>query len=142
MYGKQFLLYNFNAIDADVLGTAYEQYLGHIVASEANPAVEMVEKRAKRKSQGIFYTPTFVVKYIVGQTLGRYLDEHGYNPSQPVRVLDMACGSGSFLIEAFDVLDRYVAEMRGHLASRPAHVRERRCRQRATSTTTPVRWSC
>lgn len=119
LYGKQFLLYNFNAIDADVLGTAYEQYLGHIVASEASPAAEVVEKRAKRKSQGIFYTPTFVVKYIVGQTLGRYLDEHGYNPGRPVRILDMACGSGSFLIEAFDVLDRHVAEMRGDLTPHP-----------------------
>lgn len=120
LYGKQYLLYNFNAIDADVLGTAYEQYLGHIVATGTGPdAAEVVEKRAKRKSQGIFYTPTFVVKYIVGQTVGRYLDEHGYDPGRPVRVLDMACGSGSFLIEAFDVLDRHVAELRGHLTPRP-----------------------
>jgi len=148
LYGKQFLRYNFNAIDADVLGTAYEQYLGHIISdtstalstgtstalstgtstalstgtstalSTSPDAVEVVEKRAKRKSQGIFYTPTFVVKYIVQQTLGRHLAEHGYNPSQPVRVLDMACGSGSFLIEAFDVLDRYVAAQRGHLSLR------------------------
>jgi type I restriction-modification system DNA methylase subunit len=116
LYGKQFLLYNFNAIDADVLGTAYEQYLGHVIA--APDAAEVLEKSAKRKSQGIFYTPTFVVKYIVQQTVGRYLDEHGYNPAQPIRVLDMACGSGSFLIESFDVLDRYVAEQRGDLASR------------------------
>ena len=43
---------------------------------------------------------------------GGYLEEQGYDPSRPLRVLDMACGSGSFLIEAFDVLDRYVAEMR------------------------------
>ena len=110
LYGRQYLLYNFNAIDADVLGTAYEQYLGHVIT---NPdAAEVVEKRAKRKSQGIFYTPTFVVKYIVQQTLGRYLQENGYNPSRPPRVLDMACGSGSFLIEAFDVLDRFVARLR------------------------------
>ncbi|MBM4459130.1 MAG: hypothetical protein FJ011_15440 [Chloroflexi bacterium] len=117
LYGKQYLLYNFNAIDADVLGTAYEQYLGHVIADPE--AAEVVAKRARRKAQGIFYTPTFVVKYIVRQTLGRYLAEHGYHPSRPVRVLDMACGSGSFLIEAFDVLDRYVAEMRGDLTPRP-----------------------
>ena len=112
LHGKHYLLYNFNAIDADVLGTAYEQYLGHIIADP--DAAEIVEKRAKRKSQGIYYTPTFVVKYIVQRTLGRYLDEHGYNPAHPVRVLDMACGSGSFLIEAFDVLDRNVAHQRAH----------------------------
>jgi hypothetical protein len=101
-----YVRYNFNAIDADVLGTVYEQYLGQI----ATPAADT---SAKRKTQGIYYTPTFVVKHIVQQTLGRHLSEHGYDAPQPSRVLDMACGSGSFLIEAFDVLDRFVAHTRG-----------------------------
>lgn len=112
LYGTSYFTYDFNAIDADVLGTVYEQYLGHIVT---NPqAAEVVEKRTKRKSQGIFYTPTFVVKYIVQQTVGKYLAEHGYRESRPPRVLDLACGSGSFLIEAYDVIDRFVADKRGH----------------------------
>jgi type I restriction-modification system DNA methylase subunit len=101
--------YAFDAIDADVLGRVYEQYLGYVFSEHQ----ELQAKRAKRKAQGIYYTPTFVVKYIVLQTLGRYLEEHGYNPSRPVRVLDPACGSGSFLIEGFDVLDQYVAHERG-----------------------------
>ena len=112
LYEKNFTRYNFNALDADVLATAYEQYLGHVVAEGASET-HVEEKRAKRKSQGIYYTPTFVTKYIVQQTVGCYLDEHGYNPSHPPRVLDMACGSGSFLIEAFDVIDGFVARQRG-----------------------------
>src|SRR6266545_8205760 len=112
LYEKNYVRYNFNALDADVLGTAYEQYLGHVVAEGATET-HVEEKRAKRKSQGIYYTQTFVTKYIVQQTVGRYLDEHGYNPSHPPRVLDMACGSGSFLIEAFDVIDNFVARQRG-----------------------------
>ena len=118
LYEKNFVRYNFNALEADVLGTAYEQYLGHIVtetlgetAMEA-AASHVKEKHTKRKSQGIYYTPAFVTKYIVQQTVGRYLDEQGYNPSKPPRILDMACGSGSFLIEAFDTLDRFVAKQR------------------------------
>ncbi len=123
LYEKNFVRYNFNALEADVLGTAYEQYLGHIVTETQDEtglvaaASHVEEKRAKRKSQGIYYTPAFVTKYIVQQTVSRYLDEHGYNPSRPPRILDMACGSGSFLIEAFDALDRFVANMRGQ--SRP-----------------------
>jgi len=106
---KEMVRYNFALIDADVLGRVYEQYLGAVISER-----DQVEaKRAKRKAQGIYYTPTFVVKYIVQQTLGRYLDERGYNPAHPVRVLDPACGSGSFLIEAFDVLDQYLARQRG-----------------------------
>jgi type I restriction-modification system DNA methylase subunit len=131
LYEKRggYVRYNFNAIDADVLGTVYEQYLGYVIAEPgrgepgARPVdkvvhgarPEVVEKRAKRKAQGIYYTPTFVVKYIVQQTLGRYLEEQGYQPSRPLRLLDMACGSGSFLIEAFDVLDRYLARQRGQV---------------------------
>ncbi len=112
LYEKNYTRYNFNALEADVLGTAYEQYLGHIVA-EGETETHVEEKRTKRKSQGIYYTPTFVTKYIVQQTVGKYLEENGYNPSKPPRVLDMACGSGSFLIEAFDVIDGFVAKQRG-----------------------------
>jgi len=104
-------LYDFNAIDADVLGTIYEQYLGH--RAQDPEGKQVVDRRARRKAQGIYYTPQFVVRYIVGQTLGRLLEEQDYEQARQVRVLDMACGSGSFLIEAFDVLDRYLANMRG-----------------------------
>jgi len=104
-------LYDFNAIDADVLGTIYEQYLGH--RAQDPEGKQVVDRRAKRKAQGIYYTPQFVVRYIVGQTLGRLLQERDYEQARQVKVLDMACGSGSFLIEAFDVLDRYLVGVRG-----------------------------
>jgi hypothetical protein len=90
--------YDFNAIDADVMGTIYEQYLGH--RAQDPEGKQVVDRRAKRKAQGIYYTPQFVVRYIVGQTLGRLLEEWDYEQARQVKVLDMACGSGSFLIEA------------------------------------------
>ena len=125
LYERNFVHYNFNAMDADVLGTVYEQYLGAVVTDQPQETkttakqdklipeegLTVQDRRKKRKSQGIYYTPSFVTKYIVQQTVGRYLDEHGYHPHPP-RVLDMACGSGSFLIEAFDVIDAYVAKER------------------------------
>jgi len=107
--------YDFNAIDADVMGTIYEQYLGH--RAQDPEGKQVVDKRAKRKAQGIYYTPQFVVRYIVGQTLGRLLEEWDYEQARRVKVLDMACGSGSFLIEAFDALDRYLAGVRGQDAA-------------------------
>jgi type I restriction-modification system DNA methylase subunit len=104
-----FVSYNFALIDADVLGRVYEQYLGYVlldtgvemkpsrILRQAQDASLLQPKKSKRKSQGIYYTPSFVVKYIVQQTLGRYLQTHGDNLSQPVRVLDLACGSGVVL---------------------------------------------
>jgi type I restriction-modification system DNA methylase subunit len=121
LYEKNFVRYNFNALEADVLGTAYEQYLGHVVTevqSETGlvaPASHVKEKHTKRKSQGIYYTPAFVTRHIVQQTVSNWLEEHGYSPSTPPHILDMACGSGSFLIEAFDTLDRFVAKQRNQV---------------------------
>jgi type I restriction-modification system DNA methylase subunit len=130
LYQKHYILYNFNALESDVLGTVYEQYLGAVVADKSEEpsdgkkdgkqteliaeGMTVQERRKKRKSQGIYYTPSFVTKYIVQQTVGKYVEENGYNPSKPPRILDMACGSGSFLIETFDVMDEFVAKQRGH----------------------------
>ncbi|MCU0497462.1 MAG: SAM-dependent methyltransferase [Anaerolineae bacterium] len=95
--------YDFNAITADVLGAVYEQYLGF---KSLDPHAQIdTAKSKKRKSQGIYYTPQYVVRYIVSQTVGKLLQD-GRDP-YTLRILDPACGSGSFLIEAFDVLDRW-----------------------------------
>jgi len=104
-----FSAYDFNAIDADVLGAIYEQYLGHVAQERGKDAGEVEARKSKRKAQGIYYTPQFVVRYIVRQTLGRLLEERGLEGARNVRVLDPACGSGSFLIEAFSVLDDFTA---------------------------------
>lgn len=93
--------YNFAAIGADVLGTIYEQYLTQVQA-----------ERERRKQQGIYYTPRFIVSYIVRNTLGRALeaarDRGGMAAARHLRVLDLACGSGSFLIAAFDLIDDWL----------------------------------
>jgi len=97
--------YDFSAIDADVLGNIYEQYLSHILKKTEKRA-KLAENHARRKEQGIYYTPTYIVDYIVRNTLGELLKDKKVN-AEKVRVLDPACGSGSFLIKAFDVLNEY-----------------------------------
>ncbi len=63
----------------------------------------------KRKEQGIYYTPSFVVDYIVEHALQPVLDKcKTIDQLLKVKVLDPACGSGSFLIKALEVLnDKY-----------------------------------
>jgi len=102
--------YNFDAIDVDVLGGIYEQYLGY---RQGLPEEVEEAKRRRRKKRGIYYTPKFVVQYIVENTVGRLLRERSHDEIRKLRILDPACGSGSFLIEAFDRLDRYHQEARG-----------------------------
>ena len=97
--------YDFSIIDADVLGTIYEQYLSHILKKTEKRA-KLTENHLHRKEQGIYYTPTYIVDYIVKNTLGEKLKEKRIDVEK-VRVLDLSCGSGSFLIKAFDVLNDY-----------------------------------
>jgi len=100
--------YDFSAIEADVLGNIYEQYLGHIL-KKGEKRARLTEDHARRKEQGIYYTPTYIVDYIIRNTLGELLKNKKINPEK-IRILDPACGSGSFLIKALDVLNDYFAK--------------------------------
>ena len=93
--------YDFSAISADVLGGIYEQYLGYVLKKVRKKSAAEA-KRAKRKSQGIFYTPKYIVDFIVTQTLGKVLRKTKKKDIPKIKVLDPACGSGSFLIAAYD----------------------------------------
>jgi type I restriction-modification system DNA methylase subunit len=101
---------SFRKFTSDILGNTYESYLGHRLELK-DGRIGLAERRDLRKGAGIYYTPPYVVRYIVDQTLGKKLEElearHGLaaaHEARKLKVLDPACGSGSFLIYAFDVL--------------------------------------
>jgi len=96
-------IYNFDWIDADVLGQIYEQYLGIILEQTKSGKSKLKEGQAHKKEQGIYYTPTFVVDFIVKNTLLEDI-KNRKNKVKNIKILDTACGSGSFLIKAFDYL--------------------------------------
>jgi type I restriction-modification system DNA methylase subunit len=102
--------YNFKLIDEDVFGKAYETFLAEI-----------------RHDEGIYYTPTFVTQYIVESTVGNIFNsllqeireaaekeeidglEQLVSEFVSIKVLDPACGSGSFLVKAVrNIWDRYI----------------------------------
>lgn len=97
--------YNFDLISADVLGAIYEDYIGHIL-KEGEKGVDIVKAYEKRKKAGIYYTPTHVVDYIVRNVLSG-LERKTPEQVSKLKIIDPACGSGSFLIKAFDVLKEY-----------------------------------
>jgi len=101
--------YNFLAIDADVLGNIYEQYLSYILKDTPKKA-KLEGGRTHRKEQGIYYTPTYIVDYIVKNAINQYLKNKSLPEILTARVLDPACGSGSFLIRAFSEICRLVEE--------------------------------
>src|SRR6266516_4139981 len=147
--------YVFSALPADILGQVYEQFLGKVIRLTEGHQAKVEEKPEVKKAGGVYYTPTYIVDYIVRNTVGKLLEEamgsaivpvaaSGVPPeaSQSVaqadaegsrrdaaksardarapldarsatrilnrvsklRVLDPACGSGSFLLGAYEFL--------------------------------------
>lgn len=109
------LVYNFDWINSDVLGSVYEQYLSNIIKETAKGA-KTEESISHRKKEGIYYTPTYIVDYIVRNTLGELIKDKKPSDVDKIRILDPACGSGSFLIKTFDVLNEYYWKADKHYA--------------------------
>ena len=112
LYGKEgYYEYDFKVMPADVLGTVYENYLGHRL-SQSKKGITLDKDAGKRKEQGIYYTPAFVVDYIVKHALQPVLDKcKTLDQLLKIKILDPACGSGSFLIKALEVLNEKYKEL-------------------------------
>lgn len=118
--------YEFSVLPADILGQVYEQFLGKVITLSPSNRARIEEKPEVRRSGGVYYTPTYVVRYIVECTLGTKLRDRSLvdvggltstfkqstsKSSDPLTVLDPACGSGSFLLGAYQyLLDWYLAQ--------------------------------
>jgi hypothetical protein len=102
--------YHFGVLPVEILGTVYERFLGKVIRLTPEHRAKIEEKPEVRKAGGVYYTPSYIVDYIVKNTVGKMIE--GKSPAQlaggkngqPLRVLDMACGSGSFLLGAFKYL--------------------------------------
>ena len=98
--------YNFAILNTDILGKIYEQYLGYLLKQTPKRA-KLEKSKNHRKEQGIYYTPSYIVDYIVKNTVGEYIKTHTPEEIKKVRILDPACGSGSFLIRTYKELENY-----------------------------------
>ncbi len=95
--------YNFDSIPVEILGRVYERFLGKVV--EATPKrVRIVEKEDVRRAGGVYYTPEYIVSYMVEQSLRELVDGRSAKEVLALRVIDTSCGSGSFLVGAFGFL--------------------------------------
>jgi Alw26I/Eco31I/Esp3I family type II restriction m6 adenine DNA methyltransferase len=102
--------YEFSVMPADILGQVYEQFLGKVIRLTSNHRAKIEDKPEVKRAGGVYYTPTHVVEYIVKRTLDGALKEKTARQALNVRIVDPACGSGSFLIAAYDHLVRWFTE--------------------------------
>ncbi len=117
--------YEFSVLPADILGQVYEQFLGKVIRLTSGHRAIVEEKPEVRKAGGVYYTPTYIVDYIVKNTVGHLVGttvnsiipplakggEGGFSTTNitpkevsKIRILDPACGSGSFFLGAYQYL--------------------------------------
>ncbi len=96
--------YEFSVLGVEILGSAYEQFLGKQIKLDKNHRAVIEEKPEVRKAGGVYYTPQYIVDYIVANTVGKLTE--GKTPEQvaQLKIVDPACGSGSFSIGAYKYL--------------------------------------
>ena len=97
--------YIFSLIPVEILGPVYEQFLGKVIRLDENHIAEVEDKPEVKKAGGVKYTPAYIVQNIVNRTLGPILKSKNHpNEVALIYVLDPACGSGSFLLVAYQCL--------------------------------------
>ena len=110
--------YEFSVLPSDILGQVYEQFLGKVIRLTPAHRAVIEFKPEVRKAGGVYYTPTYIVDYIVKETVGKLVEGKKPGPRGGVsklKILDPACGSGSFLLGAYQYLldwhrDEYVKD--------------------------------
>lgn len=85
-----FNMYDFSILPIEFISNVYEKFIG----------------KENQEKKSAYYTPTFLVDYIVSETVGKKLkDTNSYN----CKVLDPACGSGIFLVESLRrIIEKYI----------------------------------
>ena len=132
-------------VSVTVLGHIFEQSITDIEELRAETRGDVAPKAGKRKREGVVYTPDFITRFIVERTIGKHLTEiaagllPNYGKLQPggevkwrksgereywaayleqltsLKIVDPACGSGAFLVAAFDYLHAEQDKVRGRL---------------------------
>lgn len=96
--------YEFSVLSVEILGSAYEQFLGKQIKLTAGHRAVIEEKPEVRKAGGVYYTPEYIVEYIVANTVGNLCESKTPEQVAKLKIVDPACGSGSFLLGAYQYL--------------------------------------
>ncbi len=99
--------YEFSVFPVDILGHVYERFLGKTIRLTPGHYAKIEEKPEVRKAGGVYYTPNYIVDYIVENTVGKLIKNKTPKQIEKIKICDPACGSGSFLIGAYQYLLDY-----------------------------------
>ncbi len=97
----------FHGLPIEFLGDAYEYFFGKVICLTVNYQAQLADEPRSKKANGVYYTPRYIVADIVTQTLSLALSDKSPAQLHDFRVLDPACGAGTFLLSAYRYLLNY-----------------------------------
>jgi len=107
--------YDFSVVDPTILSQIYERFLGSRIVLGEGQQLSILEEPEVSASNGVVPTPKIIVEQIVKETLSPLFEGKSFSELNSIKVADICCGSGTFLISAYDfllgtVLDRLIVE--------------------------------
>ena len=94
--------YSFTVLSSDILGRIYEIFLAEKLAV-VDGELKIV-KKPENAERDIVTTPNFVVREILHQTAAEIIQGKTANEINNLKCADIACGSGAFLLELYQLL--------------------------------------
>lgn len=96
--------YDFSVVDPTILSQIYERYLGSKIAIVNEREISIVEEPEVAVSSGVVPTPKLIVQNIVKETLAPLFEGITLDQMRQLKLADICCGSGTFLISIYDYL--------------------------------------
>lgn len=99
-------VYQFDQIPVEIFGSIYERFLGKSLYfdSEKKDNSFVLKNNSQKKYTGTYYTPDYIVDYICENTIGKMFHKKTPEQVKDIKIIDIACGSGNFLVGAYSYL--------------------------------------
>lgn len=101
--------YDFSVVDPAILSQIYERFLGSRIIIDDERQLSIVMEPEVSASNGVVPTPKLIVEQIIKDTLTPLVSARTFKELKNLKVADICCGSGTFLISAYDfLLEKYL----------------------------------
>jgi len=101
--------YDFSVVDPAILSQIYERFLGSRLIIDNERQLSIVMEPEVSASNGVVPTPKLIVEQIIKDTLTPLVSGKTFEELKNLKIADICCGSGTFLISAYDfLLEKYL----------------------------------
>ncbi|MCP4134977.1 MAG: N-6 DNA methylase [bacterium] len=106
--------YDFAVIEPNILSQIYERYLGSRIVITPENSIRIIEEPEVVASNGVVPTPKFIVDQVIEETIAPLFERTSPENMKNLKIADICCGSGTFLISLFDnLIEQYTSQVAG-----------------------------